>query len=283
MIRHGKKKSRTGWTATIAFAMAAALALPLSVSRAQAGGQTQPEGRPVLSEADKKTQVRLDAELPDQNFQGDDLADVIDTMREVAGLNIIVNWRQFEEQGVGRNTKIVLKLVSVTTSEALDAILAEASGKDHKLSYRIDDGIIDVVLLLPADKQSSSRHLPKAADKVTQALLDGIFPEMNCDAVALSDVIDYLVTITGMKIDVDWNNLESIGVTKDSPVTFKLKDAKVSQVLSVTLECVADPAKFDVKAGKGVITVSAREPDALDLPELQSDKPIDPTTRPNSH
>ena len=93
-----------------------------------------------LSEA--AVPCRLDAKLPEINFAGNDLVDVIDFLRDVSGTNIFVNWKALERGKITKETKVDCKLKEVKFAKALQTILDSVSTKETKLSYVIDEGII---------------------------------------------------------------------------------------------------------------------------------------------
>jgi beta-lactamase regulating signal transducer with metallopeptidase domain len=274
MIRNGTSERKMGWTA--GFALLAIGALPLTLTRAQqqemrnssnAAINDQQPDRPrgaqpgdgaASSEAEKKAAEPLDRACPDLNFKAVALSDVIDFMRDVTGANINVNWKQLEAQGVSRNTKINLTLTHSKASAALNAILEQASDQKHKLAYKVDDGIVNIVLAQIGASEPADKPAPKAADKQTQAQLDRTLPEISFEGVALSDVIDFMRDVSGANIVVNWKSLEAAGIDRNSPITLKVRNVKFSKVLSLILEnATADPAKLTYKVDEGVISVYA--------------------------
>ncbi|HEX5242206.1 MAG TPA: M56 family metallopeptidase [Tepidisphaeraceae bacterium] len=84
---------------------------------------------------DPATAKQLDRTLPQLHFTGVGFGDTIDFMRDVSGINIVVDWANL---GVDRNEPITLKLDNVKFSKALTLLFAEASDKNARLDYRVD-------------------------------------------------------------------------------------------------------------------------------------------------
>ena len=92
---------------------------------------------------DPQVQAQLGRALPELNFDGVALTDVIDFLRDVSGSNITVNWKALETAGVERNTPVTLRLKDVKFSQALNSVLASAGG-NAKLRYTLEGNVIDI-------------------------------------------------------------------------------------------------------------------------------------------
>ena len=151
MIQQGNGNRNLGTTGTLCVC-AAALLLPLALSRAQqaeqapsntrsAGAPTQPTAEP---EVDPVLLRQLDRQLPEVQFDGVGLNDVIDFLRDVSGANIVVNWKGLEAAGIDRNAPVTAKLRNVKFSKTLNAILDSAGGKSGLLVWRPEGNIITI-------------------------------------------------------------------------------------------------------------------------------------------
>ena len=97
---------------------------------------------------------------------------------------------------------------------------------------------------------------------------------INFETNKLVNIIEYLRNTTGVNFFVNWPILESVGVTKDMPVTLQLTNVPVSQALRLVLEEVsaaneADPVGFSII--EGVVTVSTER----DLSKTTDIRPYD--------
>jgi hypothetical protein len=98
---------------------------------------------PPAPRAGGRQAAQLDRSLPELNFDGMALTDVIDLLRDVTGANIVVNWKALEAQGIKRDEPVTARLKNVRFDQALEAILASAGGA-KKLGYKVDRGIITI-------------------------------------------------------------------------------------------------------------------------------------------
>jgi general secretion pathway protein D len=75
----------------------------------------------------------------------------------------------------------------------------------------------------------------------------------------LADVVGFIETVTQQNIDVDWQSLEQIGVTKEAPVSLKLTNVPVKIVLDRVMEKVSPDPR--TRAGwaiqDGVLTIAS--------------------------
>ena len=99
-------------------------------------------------------------------------------------------------------------------------------------------------------------------DAAIQAQLDRHLPELNFTANSFSDVIDYLRDVSGANIYVDWPALERASISRDAPVTARLRDIKFSKALELIFKSVEgddDDRKLGYTIDEGVITISTRK------------------------
>ena len=159
MIQQGNGNRNLGTTGTLCIC-AAALLLPLALSRAQqaeqapsntrsAGAPTQPAAEP---EVDPVLRRQLDRQLPGLEFDAVGLSDVVDFLRDVSGANIVVNWKSLEAAGVDKNTPVTAKLRNIKFSKALNVILDGAGGGSGLVVWRPDANIITITAGAPGGK-----------------------------------------------------------------------------------------------------------------------------------
>jgi general secretion pathway protein D len=97
-----------------------------------------------MKQEDLAVQAQLDRQLPEVNFNGQGLADVMDFLRDVSGSNIFVNWRALEAAGINKDAPVTARLRNVRFSKALSTILDDVGGGNIKLTYTIDEGVITI-------------------------------------------------------------------------------------------------------------------------------------------
>jgi hypothetical protein len=94
----------------------------------------------------------LATRLPAANLTNVPLVDAIDFLRDVAGVNITVDWKALEAINISKDAQINLKLHDVTAGKVLLLILAEA-GPGDLLTYIIDDNVVEVTTRAIADQE----------------------------------------------------------------------------------------------------------------------------------
>ena len=95
-----------------------------------------------------------------------------------------------------------------------------------------------------------------AEDLAIKAQLARPLPEVNFDAVAFSDVIDFFRDVSGANIFVNWKALEAEGVDKGALVTARLKNVRFDKALETVLASAAGDDSLAFKVDRGVITIS---------------------------
>jgi hypothetical protein len=101
----------------------------------------------------------LDRSLPETKFAGVTLGDAIDFIRDVGGINIHVNWKALEEQGVTADTPVNVRLRSVSVRKLLTLLLNEAGGGDA-LTFYVDEGVVEITTRELADKKVYTKVYP---------------------------------------------------------------------------------------------------------------------------
>jgi hypothetical protein len=120
----------------------------------------------VPASASPGAKQALNTTLPEVRFNGVALTDAIDFLRDVSGANLVVNWKALEEAGIAKDTQLNIRLRGVSFKKALSMVLAEAGGGD-KLTYDVDEGVIQVTTRELADERMITRVYP-VQDLITE-------------------------------------------------------------------------------------------------------------------
>jgi hypothetical protein len=94
----------------------------------------------------------LSSRVPAAKLDNVPLADAIDFLRDVAGVNISVDWKTLEAANISKTTEINLNLHDVSAGKILSLILAEA-GPGDLLTYFIDQDVVEVTTRAAADEK----------------------------------------------------------------------------------------------------------------------------------
>ena len=97
------------------------------------------------------------------------------------------------------------------------------------------------------------------------AMLAKKLPEIAIDRVPARDVIDFFRDVTNANIFLNWRTLEVAGVTRQQPVTLRLREVSLRTVLWLLLDAAqAKPdTPLDFRVEKEVITISTAPDIAL--------------------
>jgi hypothetical protein len=199
----------------------------------------------------------LSRHLPEVDFDGIALSAELDFVRDVGGLSIIVDWKALETLGIKRTAPGTAHLKNAEFRDVLSAILTQASTPTGHPAFA---GVADAVVI------SSPKGLQRI-QRDTQAVLElsavhrdsrlaQRLPEITFDNVAISDVMDFLRDVSGANIVVNWKFLESVGIKKSTPVSFKARNITIGQALVSILD-TSDPAvDFQVGCDHNIITIA---------------------------
>lgn len=98
--------------------------------------------------------------VPEGKFSGVGLADAIDFLRDVSGINIVVNWNALAEANVTRDTPVNCRLYNVSVRKVLNVILSEASGGTDAVTFVVDEGVVEITTKTIADSRLVTRVYP---------------------------------------------------------------------------------------------------------------------------
>ncbi len=85
--------------------------------------------------------------IREAQFNNAGLFDVIETLGQMTGTNIFVNWRSLEQAGIDRMAPVRLTLRNVTLGQALTAVEMQAGNQNVQLVHRAGDGIITIATI----------------------------------------------------------------------------------------------------------------------------------------
>jgi len=94
----------------------------------------------------------LAARLTSAKLDNVSLADAIDFLRDVAGVNVTVDWKALEGLNISRNTEINLNLHDVSAGKVLSLILSQA-GPGDLLTYYVDQDVVEITTRAIADQK----------------------------------------------------------------------------------------------------------------------------------
>lgn len=89
--------------------------------------------------------------------------------------------------------------------------------------------------------------------------LEDVQAEITFEDEPLEKAVDFLRTLNDINIAVDWDDLESNGISRDKPVSLKLKDVTLRTVLNQVLGSVGGDVKVGFQTGGRLLRIASRE------------------------
>lgn len=208
------------------------------------------------------------------------LHEVIDFVRDVAGVEIWVDWMELDAAGVDRDAPATVTLKDGTIEGVLSAALDSASAGKAKLTFEVSSGavVVSTEAAFPDSVVAARRLAHKAKSADDRSLIETVVPELSID-LPLSAAIARLEKTAGARIDVDWPKLAAAGVRKEKRVAIKAKSVPVGRALLLVLE-KAEPKKglLDFTLKDNVFRVSTAA-SLAGAAGAKDNPPHDPPTR----
>jgi hypothetical protein len=249
------------------------------------------------SPADRQLKKRLETTVPQLNFAGTRFEDVIQFFRDVTKSSIHVKWRALEEAGISKDAPVDTKLTEVSLETALRTVLAEvaaAAGPKARFGSAVRNGVL---LVSTADDLDESLKLvagPRPAvaeedvpNRQLRKRLWTTVPMLVFTDTKIEDVFQFLRDVTKAKIEVRWSALERIGVTRQTPLSMRLREVNLETALQLILDELS-PARdgehrldYDLRDGVLVLSTYADLGDAVSVRrhDIRGVVPAEPEVR----
>ncbi len=216
------------------------------------------------SKEDQRALKQLNERIRELKFDDIEMKDVIQFLRDVSGVNIYVRWSRLNSVGVTKATTVNVHLQNVTLHTGLALCLADTSGMG-KTGYALADGVL--VISTAEDAAKLARQInagpiggkTEAEKRSLARILNERIRELNFDDIELKDVIQFLRDVCGVGFRVEWSRLNSIGMTKDSPVNLHLQDVTLHTALVLCLADAAGEGTVSYIIKDGAIHISTPE------------------------
>ncbi|MGE3180567.1 MAG: hypothetical protein AB7N71_02985 [Phycisphaerae bacterium] len=94
----------------------------------------------------------------------------------------------------------------------------------------------------------------------TQALLNERIPEVSFEEASFERVMEWVGDFTGANVVVRWQTLEDSGIDRDRPISIRVRDLRLSQVLWMIMnEASGSDLKLAYRASGNLIVLSTEE------------------------
>lgn len=219
-----------------------------------AGAQpTAPASRPAA----ERISLQLDRRLPELQFDAIALGSVMQFLQDVTGANMVTNWGALSEVGITAETKVTERFRDVKTSEVLRTILEKLPAK-RPLGFAVlnDAIVISTAADLKARAALVAIQSERKIDPELQKRLNKVLPQLSFDRLELRLVLDFFSDVAGVRFDVDWDKLKTVGLARDTKVTIRLADIAASQALTLILMSAGGGELIDWTVVDGKIRIA---------------------------
>lgn len=111
-----------------------------------------------------------------------------------------------------------------------------------------------------AQTEFGRMRAPQPRIPTTIRLLNQRIPEVTFDQVPFEQVMDWVKELTGANVVVRWETLEQMGIERDKPITIKVKNLRLSQVLWMIMnEAGGSDVKLAYRAAGTLLILSTEE------------------------
>ncbi|HVX84263.1 MAG TPA: hypothetical protein VH253_05555 [Phycisphaerae bacterium] len=83
--------------------------------------------------------------------------------------------------------------------------------------------------------------------------------QIQADGIAVSKVIDYLRTISGANIVVNWKALEAAGVSQDAPITLDVRGVTLRKAMQLVLDQASPTVPLTYDVDQNVISITTQD------------------------
>jgi hypothetical protein len=120
-----------------------------------------------------------------------------------------------------------------TTRALLEAVLSQLGSSRRAAGYVVEGNVI--VVSAPAFPAMPVRvDLPQKWDRR--------LPEINFDGNAFGDVMDFFGDVGNVRIRVDYDAVAAAGLRRESPVTLRLRNVRLSDAIKFSVRAAAAAA-----------------------------------------
>jgi hypothetical protein len=165
---------------------------------------------------------------------------VLDQYTKLSGLTIKAEWKALEGVGITKETPVTLKTRPMRFSKLLDFTLGAIAPRNRPLAWYLSGKEIvistqvrvllrnRVTRLLAVGRPAT---VPEPARSAAGGPREFLFKE-----TPLNLVVDFFRDIADVNFHVNWRSLEASGITKETPVTLKVRGVSVARAMDLVLD-----------------------------------------------
>ena len=180
--------------------------------------------------ADNKSYIHKAVQkiVPEYKLSGT-LAESFKQLQLLGGVPIRVDWDSLDATGVTPSTKVTLRGKKTKLVDILELMLCQVMKKGKPLGWYVDRDILWIST--QANVLKRNRTIT-ARGKLTQKRRVRS-REIKFDKTPLEDVVEYFREVTKLNFYVNWGALKLQEVTRDTPVSLRVKNVSIATVLDM--------------------------------------------------
>lgn len=166
------------------------------------------------------------------------LEKVIPQLEKFGGVSIVVDWPALKAAGVEKTEDVQLCGTNEEFIDIVDLLLAQVGKRGKPLAWR---QMKPKVLLITTQSNVIRRRLgppehSRLAEKPSPCRTPKHGPAVfRFENTRLEDVLEALRQGAGVNLFVNWTSLKGVGVTRDTPVTFRAKEISTARALDLVM------------------------------------------------
>jgi len=167
------------------------------------------------------------AELP--------LEKVLARYAKMSGLKIEAEWAALKYAGITKTTPVTLKAYGLKFEKLLDLTLDSIAKRNRPLAWCLNGETVIVTTqmrVLHRGRAFIALPTKRGASRRTKT---GGYGAIAFDQTPLHMVMDFLRDLSGLNLHVNWRALEMSGVTRDTPVTLKVRGVSMRRLLDLLM------------------------------------------------
>jgi len=175
--------------------------------------------------------------LPEARFDAVSLADVLEFLGDVCGMNLVADWPALRSSGLTPTTPVTFRDYNVPVERVLRKLLAQKADYDHPHDVKIVGPVLFISTPegLARIEEFDRKLAAAAAHGDVKGILDRNVSRFWTTGWDLEKTLKHLQRSTGVEVQMDWSAAEKVGIRKDSPVKLEVNEVPLSRALQLLL------------------------------------------------
>ncbi|MBN1554517.1 MAG: hypothetical protein JXA11_07210 [Phycisphaerae bacterium] len=165
------------------------------------------------------------------------LESVIPQLEKFGGVQIVADWRALKAAGVEKTEKVRLRGTNEKFINIVDLLLAQVSKEGKPLAWRQSKSgtlhlTTQAAVLRERFREAESTSPPQT---VRSRKRPKILPDVHFEQCRLEDILETLRQAAKVNFFINWSSLETVGVSRDTPVSIRAKNISIAKALDLTM------------------------------------------------